>query len=127
MHLIDTQRMRAHLDLETGQSGGAALSALTALGLARSGRLRDSSRVLVRTLATVVQIACATGNVEVARQRAREALAVAQAALGPEDPDTAAAWRTLSAALEAAADLVGARAALKEAEAIAKRQTPPWC
>ncbi len=111
-------RVRADLDLQSALPGGAATSALTALSLVRSSPSGQSSRALVRTLATVVTVACTTGDVELARRCAREALVTAQAALGPEDPDTAAAWQSMSQALEAAGDQVAARAAGRQAETI---------
>ena len=61
-------RVRADLDLQSALPGGAATSALTALSLVRSSPSGQSSRALVRTLATVVTVACTTGDVELARR-----------------------------------------------------------
>jgi hypothetical protein len=111
-------RVRADLDLRSGLPGSAAMTALTALSLVRSEASGDSNRALVRTLATVVAVSCATGDIELGRRCAREALVTAQVALGPTDPDTATAWQSMSQALDAAGDRVAARAARRQAEII---------
>lgn len=110
--------LRARADLAEGRVGGANLAAQVAVALIGSAKLDADPRVTVHVLVTAASVAATTAQVERARVRATEALAVAQAALGPTDVDTGAAWMAVSAACQAAGDGIGANAARKQALAI---------
>ena len=117
--------LRARLDLDAGHPGAARLDAATAVAMVRRFDGDESSRTLVRVLMRTAELAGDVGDLHVARSRAREALAIAQAALGVADPDTADAWAVLGQACQAAGDHVGASAAGRQARlARQSEQTP---
>jgi Tetratricopeptide repeat len=109
--------VRARAEMQVGQRGAARLSAAIALALVRRLEGEDAARALGRVLISTARLACDLGDVEVARRRAREALAISQAALGSIDPDTAWAWHVLGQTCQAAGDPVGANAARRQARA----------
>lgn len=115
---------RARMDLLEGRTGGANLAAEVAVSLLSAGRSGAEPRARVHVLVTAASIAAETADVERARVRATEALATAQAALGPADVDTGAAWLAVSAACRAAGDRVGANAAREQASAIRNLDPP---
>lgn len=115
--LVLAECVRARLQLEAGHRGAARLSAVTTLALARALEGEEASRSLGRVLISTAGLACDLGDVQVAWMRAREALAIAQAAFGTVDPDTASAWQVLGVACQAAGNPVGANAARRQAVA----------
>ncbi len=117
--------LRARLDLEASRPGAARLSATIAIGLARRLENEEANRTLARVLISTSRLACDLGDIETARARAREVLAIAQAAFGSIDPDTASAWAALAQANQAAGDGVAAHAAQRQADvARASRDGP---
>jgi predicted Zn-dependent protease len=117
--------LRARSDLDADRHGTARLEATTAILLIRGMQGEPSGRVLVRVLASTAQLAYRSGDILTARSRAREAVTIAGAALGPDDPDTAIAWQVLAQSCAAAGDTVAASAALRRAQAARDSQNSP--
>jgi hypothetical protein len=97
-----------------------------AIALARRSEDERSNRLLAWVLISTSRLACDLGDVEVARHRAREVLAIAQAAFGPGDRDTESAWAVLAQASEAAGDAVAANAAWRQAQAAGRCPGGSW-
>jgi hypothetical protein len=96
-----------------------------AIALARRLDGEEANRILARVLISTSRLACDLGDIEIARSRAREVLAIAQAAFGSVDPDTARAWAVLAQASLAAGDAVATNAARRQAEAAGQSSVGP--
>jgi hypothetical protein len=117
--------LRARVERETGRPGAARCSAAIAIALARCLEGEEANRILARVLINASRLACDLGDIDTARNRAREVLAIAQAAFGSVDPDTASAWAVLAHASQVAGDAVAANAAWRRAEAAGHCRASP--